>query len=171
MDLGPLLDPLGLDRASLVEGDLEVVSPIDGSVIARLGSASANQAAEAVGRAREAFVAWRSVPPPRRGELIRQLGQVLRERKEVLGELVSVESGKILQEGRGEVQEMIDICDFAVGINSRYNQPVMIFMNVELCPNSVSSDYGFHCVPNNASKEFHIRCSFQIFVTRHYEPE
>src|SRR6201999_3794600 len=68
-------------------------------------------------RARDAFVTWRDVPAPRRGELVRLLGQRLREKKAALGRLVSLEAGKILQEGLGEVQEMIDICDFAVGLS------------------------------------------------------
>ena len=69
------------------------------------------------GRAQEAFLAWRLVPPPRRGELVRLFGEELREEKEALGRLVTLEAGKILQEGLGEVQEMIDICDFAVGLS------------------------------------------------------
>jgi aldehyde dehydrogenase (NAD+) len=70
-----------------------------------------------VERAHVAYLAWRTVPPPRRGELVRLFGEVLREEKETLGRLVSLEAGKILQEGLGEVQEMIDICDFAVGLS------------------------------------------------------
>ncbi|MET1110089.1 MAG: aldehyde dehydrogenase family protein, partial [Allosphingosinicella sp.] len=75
------------------------------------------EVASAVGRAHAAFLAWRQVPAPRRGELVRLFGEVLREEKEALGRLVSLEAGKILQEGLGEVQEMIDICDFAVGLS------------------------------------------------------
>ena len=89
------------------------ISPIDG---APLGSVECADAA-AVGRAQEAFLTWRLVPPPRRGELVRLLGGVLREEKDMLGRLVSRECGKILSEGLGEVQEMIDICDFAVGLS------------------------------------------------------
>ncbi len=117
MGIAALCAKLGLDERRLSAGDLEVRSPIDGSVIASVKSADAGEAAAAVGRARDAFGAWRSVPPPARGELIRRFGEVLREHKESLGELVTVESGKILQEGLGEVQEMIDICDFAVGLS------------------------------------------------------
>jgi aldehyde dehydrogenase (NAD+) len=98
-------------------GDLECRSPIDGGVIGGVGSATADDVATAVGKAQEAFLAWRLVPPPRRGELVRRFGEVLREEKEALGRLVSLEAGKILQEGLGEVQEMIDICDFAVGLS------------------------------------------------------
>ena len=117
MDIGALREKLGVDERAITEGDLEVVSPIDGSVIASVTSSRANQTATAVGRAREAFAAWRSVPAPRRGELIRLFGQVLRENKDSLGELVTVECGKIREEGLGEVQEMIDICDFAAGLS------------------------------------------------------
>jgi aldehyde dehydrogenase (NAD+) len=117
MDIGVLREKLGVDERSVTQGDLEVVSPIDGSVIASVTSSRANQTATAVGRAREAFAAWRSVPAPRRGELIRLFGQVLRENKDSLGELVTIECGKIREEGLGEVQEMIDICDFAAGLS------------------------------------------------------
>jgi aldehyde dehydrogenase (NAD+) len=102
------LPPLG-------EGDLEARSPIDGQVIGRVASASKLDVSNAIEGAHEAFLQWRLVPPPRRGELVRLFGDVLREEKENLGRLVSLEAGKILQEGLGEVQEMIDICDFAVG--------------------------------------------------------
>jgi aldehyde dehydrogenase (NAD+) len=102
------LPPLG-------EGDLEARSPIDGQVIGRVRSSMRTDVAEAIGAAHEAFLRWRLVPPPRRGELVRLFGDVLREEKEALGRLVSLEAGKVLQEGLGEVQEMIDICDFAVG--------------------------------------------------------
>jgi aldehyde dehydrogenase (NAD+) len=102
---------------SLSEGDLESRSPIDGRAIGSVKTASAGEVAAAVERAGEAFLAWRNVPPPRRGELVRLLGEVLREEKAALARLVSLEAGKILQEGLGEVQEMIDICDFAVGLS------------------------------------------------------
>jgi aldehyde dehydrogenase (NAD+) len=117
MDITLLCEHLGVDERSLADGDLQVVSPIDGNVIARARSTPAGDTVAAVGRAQEAFAVWRSVPAPRRGELIRQFGQVLREQKDSLGELVTIECGKILQEGLGEVQEMIDICDFAVGLS------------------------------------------------------
>ena len=101
----------------LHDGDLEARSPIDGQVIGRVRSATPEQVAEAIGSAHAAFLEWRLVPPPRRGGLVRLFGEVLREEKESLGRLVSLEAGKILQEGLGEVQEMIDICDFAVGLS------------------------------------------------------
>ncbi|HEX8401612.1 MAG TPA: aldehyde dehydrogenase family protein [Allosphingosinicella sp.] len=108
---------LGLSADSLDGGDLEARSPIDGQVIGRVRSDSPRELDAALERAQAAFLAWRPVPPPRRGELVRLFGEVLRENKEALGRLVSLEAGKILQEGLGEVQEMIDICDFAVGLS------------------------------------------------------
>ncbi|MBV9883363.1 MAG: aldehyde dehydrogenase family protein [Sphingomonadaceae bacterium] len=93
------------------------VSPGDGAELGRVEIADRDAVAAAVGRAHQAFLAWRKVPPPRRGELVRLFGEVLREEKETLGRLVSRECGKILSEGLGEVQEMIDICDFAVGLS------------------------------------------------------
>jgi aldehyde dehydrogenase (NAD+) len=109
-----LFQGLGIDPP---EGALVSCSPIDGRPIGGVAPASVTEVAEAVERAHRAFLAWRSVPPPRRGELVRLLGQVLRDEKEKLARLVSLEAGKILQEGLGEVQEMIDICDFAVGLS------------------------------------------------------
>ena len=117
MDIGALREKLGVGERSVSEGDLEVVSPIDGSAIGSVTCSGVRQTTAAVGRAQEAFATWRSVPAPRRGELIRRFGQVLREHKDPLGELVTIESGKIREEGLGEVQEMIDICDFAVGLS------------------------------------------------------
>ena len=109
-----LLERLGVDAR---EGDLESRSPIDGAPIGRVRTSDRAQVAAAVGRAHEAFLVWRGVPPPRRGELVRLFGEELRREKEPLGRLVTLESGKILSEGLGEVQEMIDICDFAVGLS------------------------------------------------------
>jgi aldehyde dehydrogenase (NAD+) len=105
---------LGVD---LPDGDLVSRSPIDGGAIGGVASASAAAVAQAAERAHRAFLAWRLVPAPRRGELVRLFGEVLRAEKETLGRLVSLEAGKIGQEGLGEVQEMIDICDFAVGLS------------------------------------------------------
>ncbi len=96
-------------------GSLESRSPIDGSLIGSV--APAKDVAGACERAVAAFEEWRKVPAPRRGELVRLLGEELRAAKEPLGRLVTLECGKILQEGLGEVQEMIDICDFAVGLS------------------------------------------------------
>src|SRR5450631_3928165 len=94
---------------------IEKISPVDGKVLARVHSASAEDYEWAVGRAHEAFLKWRVTPAPVRGETVRQLGNALREAKSDLATLVSLEAGKIIAEGEGEVQEMIDICDFAVG--------------------------------------------------------
>ena len=98
-------------------GDLEVRSPVTGAVIGRVASQSAADIDATMTRAHVAFLQWRTVPAPRRGELVRLLGEGLRAHKQALGALVSLEAGKILQEGLGEVQEMIDICDFAVGLS------------------------------------------------------
>ncbi len=96
---------------------LEVRSPIDGSLLANFAMASTDQVDAAVDAASGAFRTWRSVPAPVRGEFVRQYGMQLREHKEDLATLVSWEAGKITQESLGEVQEMIDICDFAVGLS------------------------------------------------------
>jgi len=92
-------------------------SPADGRKIASVSMASAEDYEQVVRTAQEAFKAWRLVPAPKRGDIVRQIGNKLREFKEPLGKLVSYEMGKIMQEGLGEVQEMIDICDFAVGLS------------------------------------------------------
>ena len=97
--------------------DLEVYSPIDGSHLATVQQVTEPEYDAIVARAHAAFLEWRKVPAPRRGEIVRQLGNKLRENKQALGELVTLEMGKIKAEGLGEVQEMIDICDFAVGLS------------------------------------------------------
>ena len=99
------------------DGDLAVTSPIDGQVFARVHTSTAADMSAAIGRAEQAFRAWRVVPAPRRGDLIRLFGDELRAHKAELGRLITLETGKILQEGLGEVQEMIDICDFALGLS------------------------------------------------------
>lgn len=96
---------------------IESLTPIDGSPIAQTTITTREQYDKVVESAREAFEYWREVPAPRRGEIVRQVGLKLREHKEDLGRLVTCEMGKIYQEGLGEVQEMIDICDFAVGLS------------------------------------------------------
>ena len=95
----------------------ESTSPVDGVLIASAASASEDEYNQVIATAEKAFKEWRKWPAPQRGEVIRQLGEALRENKENLGKLVSYEMGKSLQEGYGEVQEMIDICDFAVGLS------------------------------------------------------
>jgi aldehyde dehydrogenase (NAD+) len=97
--------------------ELEVHTPIDGSRIATVRQVTEAEYDRIVGRAHEAFLEWRKVPAPKRGEVVRQIGDRLRRHKSELGELVTLEMGKILTEGEGEVQEMIDICDFATGLS------------------------------------------------------
>ena len=126
MDIEDLFDLFGLDR-SMVGGDpseqdgsaaaLICRSPIDGANLARLRCHTPEQTDLAVAEAERVFLAWRQVPAPLRGQLVRLLGDELRSHKDALGHLVTLETGKILQEGLGEVQEMIDICDFAVGLS------------------------------------------------------
>jgi aldehyde dehydrogenase (NAD+) len=94
---------------------IEKISPVDGKLLARVRCASAEDYEWAVGRAHEAFLKWRTTPGPVRGDTVRRLGNALRDFKHDLGQLVTLETGKIIAEGEGEVQEMIDICDFAVG--------------------------------------------------------
>jgi aldehyde dehydrogenase (NAD+) len=91
------------------------VSPIDGNEIANVKNATLDDYEKVIAKAQDAFNVWREIPAPKRGEIVRQIGLAIREAKEDLGKLVTLEMGKIYQEGLGEVQEMIDICDFAVG--------------------------------------------------------
>jgi aldehyde dehydrogenase (NAD+) len=97
--------------------EIHSYSPVDGNKIASVHAASEVDYEAVVLKAQEAFQTWRTWPAPKRGEVIRQLAEKIREYKEPLGKLVSYEMGKSLQEGLGEVQEMIDICDFAVGLS------------------------------------------------------
>jgi aldehyde dehydrogenase (NAD+) len=99
------------------DGDLEVRSPITGGVLARVPGHSPQQVAEIIGDAQAAFLQWRTVPAPVRGAFVRELGELLREHKQALADLVTIEAGKIGSEALGEVQEMIDICDLAVGLS------------------------------------------------------
>jgi aldehyde dehydrogenase (NAD+) len=96
---------------------LEVISPVDGSVIGRVNQVTEDEYDAIVDRAHAAFLEWRKLPAPKRGEVVRQLGNELRALKDELGALVTLEMGKITAEGQGEVQEMIDICDFATGLS------------------------------------------------------
>ena len=120
----PVLDKLGLtdDNLGVFDGQwrgggprLDKISPIDGRNLASFRTASDEDYDKAIGRAHEAFLKWRITPGPVRGETVRRLGNALRELKSELAQLVTLETGKIIAEGEGEVQEMIDICDFAVG--------------------------------------------------------
>ncbi|KQQ80698.1 aldehyde dehydrogenase family protein [Aureimonas sp. Leaf324] len=112
-----LLSSLGVAETAFRGGSRQVVSPVDGAVLASVPMADPAAVGAAIGRAHEAFLQWREVPAPRRGELVRLLGEELRAHKDALGRLVSLEVGKAPSEGLGEVQEMIDICDFAVGLS------------------------------------------------------
>jgi aldehyde dehydrogenase (NAD+) len=112
-----ILERIGVSRGVYQEGGRFVRSPVTGETIASVHDADTVAIANAIDGAAHAFKAWRLVPAPRRGELVRLLGAELRAAKDDLGRLVMIEAGKIAAEGRGEVQEMIDICDFAVGLS------------------------------------------------------
>ena len=112
-----LLAALGVPASAFAEGALVARSPIDGSTMGRVADAGAEAMKAAVERAQAAFLTWRNVPAPRRGELVRLFGEELRAHKAQLAALVTLEAGKVTSEGEGEVQEMIDICDFAVGLS------------------------------------------------------
>jgi len=126
--IDPTLASLGLDavnsgvcHTSWIDrpggGDLPSINPATGEALARVMLGSVGDYNEAVEAAGRAFFYWRSWPAPRRGEVVRQIGEELRKHKSALGRLVSLEVGKIRSEGEGEVQEMIDMCDFAVGLS------------------------------------------------------
>jgi aldehyde dehydrogenase (NAD+) len=115
--LPALLQSLGVAASGLNGGTLAVHSPIDGTLLASLTPDTPETVTQKIALAQAAFLEWRLVPAPARGELIRLLGEELRAAKTELGQLVTLEAGKILSEGLGEVQEMIDICDFAVGLS------------------------------------------------------
>jgi aldehyde dehydrogenase (NAD+) len=116
-DVGGILSALGVAPKLLAGGTLIARTPISGEVLAHVVETGPDAAAQAIERAHAAFLKWRTVPAPKRGELVRLFGEELRAHKPMLGRLVSIEAGKILSEGHGEVQEMIDICDFAVGLS------------------------------------------------------
>ncbi len=112
-----LLSELGVQLADYQGEAIHSISPIDGKPLASLRADSASEVQARIAKAHAAYLQWRSIPAPRRGELVRLFGEELRTHKAALGQLVTMEAGKILQEGLGEVQEMIDICDFAVGLS------------------------------------------------------
>src|SRR5260370_5743740 len=116
-EIEAILTQLGVPAATYTGGDLNSHTPLTGEVIAQLPTINAAQTKEAIAQAHAAFLRWRNIPAPRRGELIRLLGEELRAHLEPLGRLVTIETGKILSEGLGEVQEMIDICTFAAGLS------------------------------------------------------
>jgi len=112
-----LLTRLGVAAHAFTQGDWPSRSPIDGATLGTVHTTPASAVAGIVAQAHAAQQTWRNVPAPQRGELVRLLGEQLRTHKQDLGTLVSLEAGKVLSEGLGEVQEMIDICDFAVGLS------------------------------------------------------
>jgi aldehyde dehydrogenase (NAD+) len=111
------LSRLGVGEGVFAREGMPASSPITGEVVTQVRITSPQEASAAIGRAAQAYEAWRTVPPPRRGEFVRILAEELRAAKDDLGWLVTIEAGKIASEGLGEVQEMIDICDFAVGLS------------------------------------------------------
>ena len=112
-----ILSRLGTPQSAFAREGLAVFSPITGELITHVRVKDPEEAGAVIGRAARAFDVWRTVPAPRRGELVRILADELRAAKSDLGRLVTIETGKIVSEGLGEVQEMIDICDFAVGLS------------------------------------------------------
>lgn len=104
---------------------IEVHSPTTGELLAKVEQASKADYNTVVGEAMTAFEFWRALPAPKRGEIVRQIGVALRQKKDVLGRLVSLEMGKIMSEGLGEVQEMIDVCDYAVGLSRTLSGPTL----------------------------------------------
>src|SRR5690554_434141 len=125
--MNTILQQLGLNQTNLGSStgsdwfangkEISSYTPVDGSLIASVTTSTEEDYEKVIQKASEAFKTWRMVPAPKRGEIVRQVGEALLENKEALGKLVSYEMGKSLQEGLGEVQEMIDICDFAVGLS------------------------------------------------------
>lgn len=116
-----ILTQMDINPADYQVGNLKVTSPIDGKGMGVVGTDTPASVTKKIGLSVDAFKAWRNLPAPRRGELVRLLGEELRLHKDALGALVTAECGKILEEGKGEVQEMIDICDFAVGLSRAIN--------------------------------------------------
>jgi aldehyde dehydrogenase (NAD+) len=116
-DTAALFQSLGLAPNLAAEAGLEVFTPIDGSRLACIASTSPAEINVVIEGAHQRFLAWRDIPAPRRGELVRAFGETVRRHKSELGRLISLETGKIVQEGLGEVQEVIDICEFAVGLS------------------------------------------------------
>jgi len=127
-----LLTELGVRRDAFAAGALLTRTPITGEVIGKVRETDPAQAAAEIKAAHEAFLHWRTVPAPKRGELVRLLGEELRSFKKALGYLVTIEAGKIVSEGLGEVQEMIDICTYAAGLSR------------QLCGLTIASERSMH---------------------------
>lgn len=117
MRIEELLERLDVKPVIFKKTGCKVFSPIDGKTLGNIEEHSSEEVHAAIKQAKEAFLSWRKVPAPKRGELIRIFSEELRKSKSLLGQLISIETGKILAEGEGEVQEMIDICDFALGLS------------------------------------------------------
>jgi aldehyde dehydrogenase (NAD+) len=133
----PALAAMRLDLKSVRGRDITVTSPIDGRVLATLKADTTKTVHDKIKKAVAAFEVWRDVPAPKRGELIRLFGEELRSHKEALAQLVTTECGKIIAEGHGEVQEMIDSCDFAVGLSR------------QLCGLTIASERAQHLMQEN----------------------
>jgi aldehyde dehydrogenase (NAD+) len=116
-DAAQVLTRLGVRQELWTAGERAVRSPVTGEIIAHVQDTSPERMQATLEAAHAAYLAWRNVPAPRRGELVRLLGEELRAAKADLGRLVTLEAGKIVTEAEGEVQEMIDICDYAVGLS------------------------------------------------------
>ena len=112
-----ILQHFGVEECAYTDGNLTVRTPITGETIGRIHAMSPAEADARIQAAQEAFLGWRKIPPPKRGEFLLHFADVLRREKENLGRLVTIEAGKIISEGLGEVQEMIDICIFAAGLS------------------------------------------------------
>jgi aldehyde dehydrogenase (NAD+) len=136
-DVAATLARLGVTADSYCDGELTARSPINGDMVGRLRECTRAQAAKKIETAHEAFLVWRGVPAPKRGELVRLFGEELRRSRDDLGRLVTLEAGKILSEGLGEVQEMIDICDYAVGLSR------------QLCGLTIASERADHRLMEN----------------------
>ena len=116
-DIETIFKTLGLPPVPVSTDGIEVRTPIDASVLARVAVSTDAQVGAAIARAHQRSLGWRELPAPKRGELVRAFGEAVRRHKEPLGRLISLETGKIVQEGLGEVQEVVDICEFAVGLS------------------------------------------------------
>lgn len=122
LGVNPINDGTSTGSISFSNGEIiESFSPVDGKLIGKVKATTREDYESVISTATKAYKIWRDVPAPQRGEIVRQFGNKLRDLKEPLGKLVSYEMGKSLQEGYGEVQEMIDICDFAVGLSRQLN--------------------------------------------------
>ena len=116
-EVSGLMAQIGVPEGMYSRGEIEVRSPITGDVIGHVAQARAEDVGKTIAAAHAAYLEWRTVPAPKRGEFVRLLGEELRSELSTLGRLVTIETGKLLSEGMGEVQEMIDICTFAAGLS------------------------------------------------------